>query len=952
MPNLQSGQMGDRDSTKLLARGAEVGQGWKDPGVHDEHRDKKSNGVPQTALATGRPANVQRRQCVRRMEEKGEETQEGGGKPVGKRISHICQSDVAWDLPRRSQKGTGLYPTSRQPSILIVDILLLPQAVETSQVKIPSWLAFGSGAFPTESCRFPSRLYILPFAFARLPASAAPPSSFALLAAAACLNSDDRMRPVTRNYTVNTYRSSAIQPEDARVLVHKPPWVYTSPNLSVIPFFDPQPTELRARHDGRFGMEDYVSHPQGYSETFPWAPLIPRQPTTTDALRAHPYTLCWYNLIQEDWVAPIGCAFTGVGTLELAPYTEMYVLAVSVNTRAVSLYAGQSVPHEMVTVARTMFSVLEPLKSLPLGFRDLVLQWTQVQHLLLDLVAMESYYAHFLSAMMQQDQRHQVNLNLLGCFSTNPAVVDNMYWAGVPVVYVRTEEHPNAWNIRTLAILPDFWYPPDVETKEWSADTPCRTLWLASHGTDRIRMSRPFGQYFEDIPALPSAPSSQPGYLFPAAPPPATAPTPQYDNPLPDNAFQQRSPSPPFQFTDSETPRSQTPPPGTANTSTGSSLVPSGGVVKLSRRQKKQQSIDEFLLFREVQAMGSSQPQRVYTPTQQPKFTRAINRNKWKPTSSPMLPTHPPQWADALGKVDTHAEFKNLIPREECGTMFPDPGYFGVISHDKLRAAIAAWLYTRPSRCGQILHPFQGSMPVANSATWRKFFYIYAYRWPELADTPGEDPQPGQLSPDVVEHVADALEAAKAMFGPELVAHLRLENTEVYFHGIHIPVVKGRAQHLTQGLVQRITWELAELNWRYELLALDQVIARVRWRTDDDASERMEHVKDVFLPGRDLVFWNTPFSTVTPAITEVNIVDRLPAILALHRLMLSWLDCPDVLQCVFPKDAPRAAMIGLERLVLRNYCQTFYVHFGRPPIIPLCMPKYSLSNNITLSSTA
>ncbi|KZP26249.1 hypothetical protein FIBSPDRAFT_949715 [Athelia psychrophila] len=546
------------------------------------------------------------------------------------------------------------------------------------------------------------------------------------------------MRPVTRNYTVNTYRSSAIQPEDARVLVHKPPWVYTSPNLSVIPFFDPQPTELRARHDGRFGMEDYVSHPQGYSETFPWAPLIPRQPTTTDALRAHPYTLCWYDLIQEDWVAPIGCAFTGVGTLELAPYTEMYVLAVSVNTRAVSLYAGQSVPHEMVTVARAMFSVLERLKSLPLGFRDLVLQWTQVQRLVLDLVAMESYYAHFLSAMMQRDQRHQVNLNLLGCFSTNPAVVDNMYWAGVPVVYVRTEEHPNAWNIRTLAILPDFWYPPDVETKEWSADTPCRTLWLASAMKHAL------------------------------------------------------------------------------------------------------------------------------------------------------------------------AEFKNLIPREECGTMFPDPGYFGVISHDKLRAAIAAWLYTRPSRCGQILHPFQGSMPVANSATWRKFFYIYAYRWPELADTPGEDPQPGQLSPDVVEHVADALEAAKAMFGPELVAHLRLENTEVYFHGIHIPVVKGRAQHLTQGLVQRITWELAELNWRYELLALDQVIARVRWRTDDDASERMEHVKDVFLPGRDLVFWNTPFSTVTPAITEVNIVDRLPAILALHRLMLSWLDCPDVLQCVFPKDAPDA----------------------------------------------
>lgn len=394
------------------------------------------------------------------------------------------------------------------------------------------------------------------------------------------------------------YRESSIRAEDARVLLLKRPWIYTSPNLSVIPVFDPDPSELRARADGRFGLQDYISHPQGHSEDYPWAPLIPRCPIKEEDTFAHPYGMCWVDLVKEDWVAPVGCAFTGVGTLDTGPYTDMFVLAVDVNTRAVSMYTGRAVPQEMVTAARALFTTLERLKSLPMSFRDLVLQWTQVQRLLLDLVAMESYYGHFREAMMQREKTFPVNLGLMGCFTTSPAIVDNMFHAGIPVIFMRVESHPNAWHIRTFRVADDFWMPPDVTTDEWPR-TPCRNIWLASHGTDRIRMSRPFGRYFEDIPALPSAPSSQAGNCFPSAPPPATAPTPRAGNPLPDLIYHQRSPSPEHDtYFEQELPPPPSPTPSQGPSSRSAAraqLVASGGVVKLSRRESKQQVAGQSL---------------------------------------------------------------------------------------------------------------------------------------------------------------------------------------------------------------------------------------------------------------------------------------------------------------------------------------------------------------------
>lgn len=294
----------------------------------------------------------------------------------------------------------------------------------------------------------------------------------------------------------------------------------------------------------------------------------------------------------------------------------------------------------------------------------------------------------------------------------------------------------------------------------------------------------------------------------------------------------------------------------------------------------------------------------------------------------------------ALGRVDRNAPLKKWIPLEECGYMFPNPDYFAVIKEDKRAACVAAWLYTRPARCGQMLHPFQGKMPVANATAWRRFFGLYALRDPDPVGVAVKARIDGRSEVD--EHFIEALETARTLFGPELIDSMSLETSEVGFHNHVIPVVAGRAQNMSDGLMRMVTWELAELSWRYELLALDRVLARECWCGEDQSSARMEMVQAVFVPDGQLVWWNGKFPTVNPAITDPSVRIRLPAVQALRRLMFAWTDCSqDIKETVWqrPMDVSASAAKDFEQMILLNYCHTFFVHFGRPPIIPRRLPR-------------
>src|SRR5437588_4051242 len=97
---------------------------------------------------------------------------------------------------------------------------------------------------------------------------------------------------------------------DARAIAYQEPLVITTPNMDWIPELHNDDSELRARADGRFGLEDCFQWPQKYCKQFEYAVCIPRKETSSIDLQ-----FAWYTPTTNDFVTQAGTAFA-IGTLD------------------------------------------------------------------------------------------------------------------------------------------------------------------------------------------------------------------------------------------------------------------------------------------------------------------------------------------------------------------------------------------------------------------------------------------------------------------------------------------------------------------------------------------------------------------------------------------------------------------------------------------------------------
>lgn len=220
-------------------------------------------------------------------------------------------------------------------------------------------------------------------------------------------------------------------------------------------------------------------------------------------------------------------------------------------------------------------------------------------------------------------------------------------------------------------------------------------------------------------------------------------------------------------------------------------------------------------------------------------------------------------------------------------------------------------------------------MPVLSTSAWRSFFFLY-----RRSDTsPILDPNaPHNL----------AVQAATAMFGALAVSSMHRSISEVFWRGQAFSFVEGAVQNIDRQAVREIIWELAEMNWCYELLALDKLAAPQLWLDDVSAGQRITDILLVFSPSSSFVLTHAPFPTENTGIVADSPSDRLLAMRALHHIMLSWRECPHDVR----HDASSDPRIPHDDLYYRTvdaktmgfYCQTFYEYFRRAPIIPCQLP--------------
>ena len=125
---------------------------------------------------------------------------------------------------------------------------------------------------------------------------------------------------------------------------------------------------------------------------------------------------------------------------------------------------------------------------------------------------------------------------------------------------------------------------------------------------------------------------------------------------------------------------------------------------------------------------------------------------------------------------------------------------------------------------------------------------------------------------------------------------------------------------------EEVLWELWELNFCFELLALDSRVCTHNSHHESLISACFASCSAASISVADL-------GTANHRLADEDWEERSPYIQALRLLMASWIETPDMLRkekwsCM------RMKIEDLETGMTTFYVKTFYEHFCRAPILP------------------
>lgn len=406
----------------------------------------------------------------------------------------------------------------------------------------------------------------------------------------------------TSEYGVNTHPKAILAACDARVLVHDADWIFTSPNCSAIPVYHARPREIRPRADCRFGYEDFCSHPQLYSEEFPWSPCIPRRPLAPSRYNSHPYRQLWEHVVKDTFINVPGAIFGNLGVISDASWFAFAPVIREVSNKVSVLQGSRRLPPYMLTCQGAMTATLDRLRSFPMTFRDFSLQYVQCQRMALDLLGMISFLTCVSTRTTQRRKIYELNSDIIGCFTMNPTIAENMFYGGVPVILIRDTAFVDPKHLRIKAVSDEWLFPPDIIEVEWvdpdcRVVTPYRNIAVCPPGQLRHTMTRPLGRLYEDL--RPSLTTSPPEPTASPPPSPPRAYSPLTPGPSPEMSYS------PLPLAPSDRDRSLTPALSsvsaaltttipTQHSSSSRSRYAADGIVKRTHRGKKKSAYIDF----------------------------------------------------------------------------------------------------------------------------------------------------------------------------------------------------------------------------------------------------------------------------------------------------------------------------------------------------------------------
>ena len=143
---------------------------------------------------------------------------------------------------------------------------------------------------------------------------------------------------------------------------------------------------------------------------------------------------------------------------------------------------------------------------------------------------------------------------------------------------------------------------------------------------------------------------------------------------------------------------------------------------------------------------------------------------------------------------------------------------------------------------------------------------------------------------------------------------------------------------LDQSVVQPILWELYELNFWFELPALDAYLTCSQNKTLQSCQKV---IKNCF-PGHSLLIPDINYSL--DGLTATNWKHHIQYLLEFWNVLKTWAGCPEVLKNIILKNEGNYAeeeILTLECQLAQFYTQSFFNRFGRAAVILHCINEGS-----------
>jgi hypothetical protein len=296
----------------------------------------------------------------------------------------------------------------------------------------------------------------------------------------------------------------------------------------------------------------------------------------------------------------------------------------------------------------------------------------------------------------------------------------------------------------------------------------------------------------------------------------------------------------------------------------------------------------------------------------------APDRDKFTDPDSPILPRAIPSWRDALHDVkgcNVGFALPEQIPTD-LGYVFPEPALF-VSTQSSVRqdAYFHGWLKYRDVLLYRLSSDFNAT-PMPNTV-WRKLLGF------ELDNSKGKknvgssmSTRASKLRDLAIDFLQDCLKAPGVAFAePEA-------EQQLHWNG----KVVDSPSDLER---EEILWELAELNFRFELLALD---SRASNKVDNDRYKLVEECFPGCTLGRSLLV--ADLGAANHGLASTDWEERSQYLMALKRLMMTWQgDIPSII-LVEKYRWKEQDIRDLENAITSVYTQSFYRYFRRAAIVP------------------